>query len=374
MNKTANINQITEGITDFLVFKKKITSKGPGAKDKQPFYNSAMELNRDLSILVCQWLVDNNKKHLHFLDGLAASGVRGVRIKNEVEGDFDVTINDGNIDAYNLIKENIKHSGLKNVNVLNKNLNTLLSEKKYDYIDIDPFGSPAYFIDSAMRSIKNNGILACTATDTATLCGVYPKVCNRRYGAMPFHSFFMKEIGLRILLGFICKEALKYDKGIKPLVCYGTDHYFRAYVTVRNGTNFANETIKNLSIINSNEFVFSKKPHINVGPLWTGKIENKQIIKELRSILFKKHLNTKNSLWKLLDLLEEEDDIPGFFYTTDDIASTLKTSPPKLDMVFKKLKNKGYTVSRTHFSPTGFKTNAPRKKIEAVFKNDSQVK
>ena len=70
----------------------------------------------------------------------------------------------------------------------NKNLNVLLSENRFDYIDIDPFGSPVGFVDSAMRSIKNGGVVACTATDTAALCGVYPRVCQRRYGAIPFHN------------------------------------------------------------------------------------------------------------------------------------------------------------------------------------------
>lgn len=371
MNKTQKIKHITEGKTDFLVFKNKDSVKGPGSKDKLPFYNSAMELNRDLSVLICQWLVNNSSKQIHFLDGLAASGVRGIRIKNEVKGDFDITINDRDEDAYDLTQENIKHCKLTNVSVLNKNLNTLLSEKKFDYIDVDPFGSPAYFIDSAMRSISNKGILACTATDTATLCGVYPKVCNRRYTAMPFHSYFMKEIGLRILVGFICREAARYDKGIKPLLCHSADHYFRVYIMVRNDVDFANDSLKNLSIIKSDEFVFSKNLGINVGPLWTGKLQNKQMIKELITILFEKQLNTKKILWKLLDLLEEEANAPGFFYTTDDIASSLKISPPRISTVFKKLKNNGYKVSRTHFSPTGFKTNAPKEKIEEVFKNDS---
>ena len=371
MSRTPNVKHITEGVTDFLVFKKKHSVKGPGAKDKLPFYNPAMELNRDLSVLVCQWLVNNSIKHVHFLDGLAASGVRGIRIKNEVEGDFDITINDRNEDAYDLIQKNVKNCSLTNVNMLNKNLNTLLSEKKFDYIDVDPFGSPAYFIDSAMRSISNKGILACTATDTATLCGVYPKVCNRRYGAMPFHSFFMKEVALRLLVGFICREAARYDRGVKPLLCHSNDHYFRVYAMVRNGVDSASDSLKNLSNIRSDEFVFSNNPDVDVGPLWMGRLQDKQMIKELRTILFEKQLNTKNMLWKLLDLLEEEAGAPGFFYTTDDIASLLRISPPKMSTIFEKLKKDGYEVSRTHFSSTGFKTNAPKKKIEAVFKNYS---
>jgi len=371
MSRLPNVKHITEGLTDFLVFKRKQSVKGPGIKDNSPFYNSAMELNRDLSILVCQWLVNNSIKHVHILDGLAASGVRGIRIKNEVEGDFDITINDRNKDAYDLIQRNVKNCNLINVNVLNKNLNTLLSEKKFDYIDVDPFGSPAYFIDSAMRSIINKGILACTATDTATLCGVYPKVCNRRYGAMPFHSFFMKEVALRILVGFICREAARYDKGMKPLLCYSNDHYFRVYIMVRNSVNSANESLKNLSKIPSDEFVFSNNSDVDVGPLWMGRLQDKQMIKEIRTILFEKQLNTKNILWKLLDLLEEEADAPGFFYTTENVASLLGVSQPKMSTIFKKLKKDDYEVSRTHFSSTGFKTNAPKEKIESVFKNYS---
>jgi len=373
MKKVSNIMQINEGITDFIVFNKKSSSKGPGSKDRMPFYNPAMELNRDLSVLVCQWLVNNRDKHVDILDGLAATGVRGIRINNEVKGDFDLAINDGSINAFNLIKKNVKQCILKNVEVYNKDLNTLLSEKRFDYIDVDPFGSPVYFIDSAIRSIRKNGILACTATDTATLCGVYPKVCNRRYAAIPFHSFFMKEVGLRILIGFICREALRYDKGIKPLICYSTDHYFRVYIMIINGVDCANKSAKNLSTFNSEELYYSKNPGVKVGPLWSEKLQDKQTIKELRTILFEKHLNTKNSLWKLLDLLEEEADAPSFFYTTDDIASTLKMAPPKIDTIFNELRNDGYVVTRTHFNPTGFKTNAPKKKIEKVFK-DNELK
>jgi len=370
MNKALKTQQVSEGITDFLVFKNKVTVKGPGAKEKVPFYNPAMELNRDLSILVCQWLVNNSSKRVHILDGLASSGARGTRLKKEVKGDFDITVNDWDEEAYKLILENIEHLKLTDVSVLNKNLNSLLSEKKIDYIDVDPFGSPAYFIDSAMRSILDKGILACTATDTATLCGVYPKVCNRRYGANPFHSFFMKEVGLRILVGFICKEAVKYDKGIKPLLCHSTDHYFRVYIMIRNSVDSANDSIKNLSMIPSDKFVFSKNKGVDVGPLWTGKLQDKKMIKELRTILFEKKLNTKNTLWKLLDLLEEEADAPNFFYTTDEVASFLKLSPPRLNMVFKQLENNGFKVYHTHFSNTGFKTIAPIKDIQKVFENN----
>jgi len=363
------IETIIEGKTEILVFRKKISKKGPGSKDSLPFYNPSMELNRDLSILLVQFFVNHSEKHVEILDGLSASGARGVRLANEVIGDFNVTINDWSKDAYDLIIKNLKQHNPKNVVATNKNLNVLLSENRFDYIDIDPFGSPVGFVDSAMRSIKKNGVIACTATDTAALCGVYPRVCQRRYGAMPFHSPVMKEIGMRILLGFICKEACKYDKAIEPLVCYTTDHYFRVYVRIKKGVNRANNSMKNLSFISSDDLVFSKKKNVDIGPVWTGKMYDKKVLEELRGILFEKQLGTKHILWKLLDVLEEESDGAMFFYTSDDLASLWKCAPPKSKKIFEQLNKKGYNVYRTHFNPTGFKTDAPLKEIEKIFKN-----
>ena len=358
---------VTEGSTDVLVSTKKISCKGPGSKDKLPFYNPSMELNRDLSIVVCQWLVNNSKKPLCLVDGLAASGVRGLRLPNELVGDFDVTINDWNEDAYSLIEKNLKQIKQENVVAVNKNLNTLLSENRFDYIDIDPFGSPVDFVDSAMNSIRHNGIIAASATDTAALCGVYPKVCLRRYGVKSFHSSIMHETGLRILLGFFCREAAKFDKGIEPLVCYSTDHYFRVYIRVKNGVSYANSSLKDFSMVKSEMLSLEDTKNVDVGPMWVGKLQNKKVIEELRTILFEKKLNTKNMLWKMLDLLEEEAEAPAFYYNTEDFASVLKKSPPRMKTIFEELKNKGYSVYRTHFSPTGFKTDAPLDEIKKLF-------
>ncbi|RLF51951.1 MAG: tRNA (guanine(10)-N(2))-dimethyltransferase [Thermoplasmata archaeon] len=359
---------VTEGSTSVFVYKSKESKKGPGSKQDGVFYNPAMELNRDLSILICQWLINNSKNKVKLLDGLAASGIRGFRMANELEGSFEVFINDYDEKACFLIKKNQEEKKYGDVKVYNKNLNVLLSEESFDYIDVDPFGSPVSFIDSAARGIKNNGILGCTATDTATLCGVYPRVCIRRYGAVPFYSVVMKEIGLRILLGFICREVCKYDKGITPLVCYATDHYFRVYVRVKNGVKYANDSMEKIGVIKQGNRIGFEKNTVDVGPLWLGKIQYKKIFSSLRTISSSKKLGTKNVLWKLFDLLEEEADASCFFYTTDSLSSFFKTSPPKMETVFDYLKSEGFDVFHTHFSPVGFKTNAGFEVIEKMFK------
>ena len=368
MKKNDLITSVTEGSTEVLVFKNKELKKGPGSKEDVPFYNPSMELNRDFSVVFCQWFLNNKKEKLRFLDGLAASGIRGLRLANELKGNFEVTINDWNKNSYDLIEKNVKHTKLKDIKICNQNLNTLLSENKYDYVDIDPFGSPVYFFDSAMRGIRHNGVISCTATDTATLNGVYPEVCIRRYSANPFHGVVMKEVGLRILLGCLCREAARYDKAIDPLVCYTTDYYFRVYIRVRNGVKRSNDSIEYLKLIKNGEPIGIDTLEKDVGPLWIGKLQNKRLIQNLRTILFDKKLGTKNTLWQLLDLLEEEADGSIFFYTTDSLASIWKRSPPKIDHLLKSLEKMGYDVNRTHFGPTSFKTNAPTSVIKDIYK------
>jgi tRNA (guanine26-N2/guanine27-N2)-dimethyltransferase len=359
---------IKEGTTEVFVAQTKPSTKGPSSRTQGPFYNPSMELNRDLSILVNQWFINQRKKHTRLLDGLAACGIRGIRYAHELTGDFDVTLNDWDEESVSLIRKNIQYLSLTNITLLNKDLNVVLSEGRYDSIDIDPFGSPVHFLNAAVRSVSHQGILSCTATDTAPLCGVFPKVCYRRYGAWPLHGPTMHEIGLRILLGVICREAAQYDRGIEPLLCYATDHYFRLYVQIINNKNAANASMTQFSSIPAADIPLAPKQSTFVGPLWRGKLQNKAVLHEVQSFVSAKQLRTRPAVWKLLVLLEEEADASPFFYTTNDLSSLLKQSPPPLDRLFEQLRQKGFLVTRTHFIPTGFKTNAPLEVIKEVFK------
>lgn len=359
---------IKEGTTELFVYPSKTSAKGPSIRQKTPFYNPSMQLNRDVSILVNQWMLHTTTKHVHILDGLAASGARGIRLASELTGDFEVTINDWNDQSVALIQQNIQRLMLQNVSVFQRDLGSLLKERRFHSIDIDPFGSPIYFFNDAVQSVYNKGIIACTATDTAALCGVFPRVCYRRYAAWPLHGPSMHEIGLRILLGCLCREAAQYDRGIDPLLCYSTDHYLRLYVRVINGKKAADASMKHFHSIPATCVPLSKENQVSVGPLWMGNLQNKMLLQEIRTIASTKQLHTKPSLWKLLFLLEDEVDAPAFFYTTNDLASLLKVSPPPLAVLFDRLRAKGFLATRTHCTPTGFKTNAPLDVITEVFK------
>ncbi len=45
-------------------------------------------------------------------------------------------------------------------------------EDRFDVVDLDPYGSPATFLDGAVQSICDGGLLLVTCTDMAVLCGM----------------------------------------------------------------------------------------------------------------------------------------------------------------------------------------------------------
>ena len=67
MIKPNFFEEITEGNTNIFVYKTKNASKGPSSKNDVPFYNPSMQLNRDISILVCQQLLNNSKRKMILL-------------------------------------------------------------------------------------------------------------------------------------------------------------------------------------------------------------------------------------------------------------------------------------------------------------------
>lgn len=65
---------------------------------------------------------------------------------------------------------------------------------RFDVIDLDPYGSPAEFLDGAVQSVSDGGMLAVTCTDMAVLCGNHSEACYAKYGSMPLKGKFCHEM------------------------------------------------------------------------------------------------------------------------------------------------------------------------------------
>ncbi|NMB78740.1 MAG: tRNA (guanine(10)-N(2))-dimethyltransferase [Methanomicrobiales archaeon] len=329
------------------------------------FFNRRMEMNRDITILLLSILEPSD-----YLDAMGATGIRGLRVAAECK--IPVTISDRDPAAIELITKNRDHTGLP-ADIVMRDVNALLTEQSFDAVDLDPFGTPAMFIDAAVRGTRR--FLFVTATDTAPLCGAHLKAGIRRYGAVPMNTEYHSEVGLRILLGYVVRETVKYDRGVEPLFCYAREHFVRLHLRILRGAQSADDTLKHMGFIHQcRKCPYREEqpgllahdrtcpdcgePLQPTGPLWLGSIRKNEIVRDLRNLADARDLGSKKDLVKLLDTCIEEL-ATSTFYDYHELAKLLGCSPPNIAVVLDRIRSRGYAVSRTHFSGYGIKTEAP---------------
>jgi len=66
----------------------------------------------------------------------------------------------------------------------------------FDVVDLDPYGSAVPFLESALNSLADGGLLAVTFTDMAVLCARTPHVCFYKYGGAPLNKRYCHEVSL----------------------------------------------------------------------------------------------------------------------------------------------------------------------------------
>ncbi|MCD6243549.1 tRNA (guanine(10)-N(2))-dimethyltransferase [Candidatus Bathyarchaeota archaeon] len=387
---------INEGKVRVLVPKLEAFVEKPGdyAPSKAPvFYNPVMEMNRDFAVIALQVYQKEVGRGLHVCEPLAGCGVRGIRFAVEVEGVERVILNDINPKAFELIKFNVKENRLEDkVIVQNVDANFLLSsyaapKKRFDYIDIDPFGSPAPYIDSSVRALRSGGLLALTSTDLAPLCGVHPKACIRKYGARPLRTEYCQELAVRILLGSLAKTAAKHDVGIKPVFSYYANHYVRVYARMFHGARKADKSLKEVGYVYhcfkcfhretaKGLFNLEKKkcPKCGekmsvAGSLWIGKLVDKEYCEKLVEELSKRReLKNGKRMRKILNLIIEEVDGPPTYFDVGEISDKFGCLTPSPRKVVAKLHKERFFASLTHFKSTGIRTDAPSERVIEIIK------
>ena len=377
---------VKEGKVYVVVPKLEAFKKQPSdyAPSKAPvFYNPVMELNRDITILAFQAFQRLVNREISICEPLTSTGIRGIRFATEIHGTQKVLINDINEKAFKLAKHNVQLNQLQErITVKHKDANCLLSchgapRKRFDIVDLDPFGSPVPYLDSAIRALRNNGILAATATDLAPLCGVHAKPCVRKYGGKPLRTEYCHELAVRLLSGCIATLAAKHDIGIRIVFNHSTDHYIRVYAQIAYGAKKADESIKNLGYMlhcfNCLHRENAKNPfaeHIEKcpecgskmdysGPLWLGRIFDQQFCELMAKENTRVALKNSGKITKLLTLAKDEAEAPATYYVLDKITNKIALPVPSLRVVLQNLREKGFQAFPTHFSTRGIRTDAP---------------
>jgi len=381
-----DFSRIKEGKTVLLVPRFSLSEKVP---PKNPaFFNPNAKWNRDISMLVYKTHASSNNSRT-FADSICGVGARGLRTAVEVPKIDTIFLNDLNPIAIEFAKESAKLNQVEDrctfdINDVCKFLNFEEREfRKFDVVDLDPFGSPSPYVDCVLRSVSNRGLISITATDTAVLCGVYPNVCYRKYYGFPLRTEYCNEIGIRILVSFIALNASRFDLSIIPYFCHSNLHYMRVYLKIIYGSSLANSVSSKIGFLkhchNCNHRKVENLRDQDLvceicdtkcklaGPLWVDSLFDFEFAGAMLSVLKNDEyfLSTKNEYNKLLRMMQicySELAYP-FYFETDSIASKAKKSSISLDKVISTLTGNGFNASKTIMNDKGFKTNATPKEI-----------
>lgn len=342
-------------------------------KDAEVFYNPAMKTNRDISEAAVRQLAEI-LDDFRVCDVMAASGIRALRY---AEYSDELYINDANPKAVETIKNNIEKYDIE-AEVSREDANVFLSGKKnfFNFIDIDPFGTFLPYIDSAARAANHESAVAVTGTDNAAPAGSYPKVCQRHYGSKPLKNSFMHETGLRIYIKEVFRAFARYDKAFEPVLSFHERHYSRTIGRVTESKKRTNRNLENIGHLSyCPECGWRKLERIEecencgeetqiAGPLWTGRLSDKRFTEDVLE-----SMEDWEDAREIVEKVDAEAEINVPYYDTHNLCSLIGVSAPGLDGVIEEIRERGYPVSRTHFSPTGFRTSMPIDQIHDVLKS-----
>ncbi len=239
-------------------------------------------------------------------------------------------------------------------------------------------------MDSAIRSLRDGGFLALTATDLAPLCGVHPRACLRKYGGKPLRTEYSHELAVRLAMGCLTMTAAKHEVGIHSAFSHSTDHYIRVYALADHGARRADNSIREMGYILHCFACFHREASRGItshltrecpecgatlnaaGPLWLGKISDEIFCSIMENEVDGRSLRQEKRIRKLLYLIQKEAEGPATYYVTDKICDKLNLPTPPLAQVLEELKRKGFQAIPTHFHSQGVRTDAPSRAVKGV--------
>lgn len=326
-------------------------------RDSEVFFNPTRRFDRDLNVLLVRAL---GRTGMHGIDLFAGSGVRSLRLASETGCFKSFVIND--IKTAKIITKNVSLNKRKihtKIKVSPSNAMDIYNSKEgYDYLDIDPFGSPIKYLMYAMPKVKYGGVLAVTATDSAALYGKAKKACELKYGAFSFKTSYFNEIGLRILIKRTEEIANMHDRSIEPTFFDVRRHYLRVYLRVKRASTkrkmgylYQCSGCPNRAIEPSIKCANCGAKMLRIGPLWLDALFDRGLALAMHKLAEegegKEYLNT----------LAAEEDIVSY-YTTTELASYMKQPEKQIGLI----------GTRTVLNDKGFRTRESFKELLEKYK------
>ncbi|KAG9474186.1 hypothetical protein GDO78_004474, partial [Eleutherodactylus coqui] len=363
------------------------------------FFNPVMKTNRQL-IFCALVVLSEERKPLECLDAFSSTGIMGLQWAKHLENAVNVTLNDISDHSVAVIKENCRLNKLRavtksdempeaecetldedlvgTIEVTQMDANVLMHMRSYDFIHLDPFGTSVNYLDAAFRNVRNLGIVSVTSTDTSSLYAKTVHVAKRHYGCNIIRTEYYRELAARVVLSAIARAAARCNKGIEVLLSVALEHFVLVIVRVLRGPSLADESTKLLNnLIHCHwceERIFQKEGNmIEENPYKQLPCDCYKSMPGRSAVMLGKRksqeMNT-NAPKRLKGEVRTEH--PPFYYSIHRHAIG-GLNIPKLNKILQSLSDAGYLVSRTHFDPTGIRTNATLATLKAVLKKNSSL-
>lgn len=391
MENSQELKTIKEGLGSFKIPSSTREQKVPKKTD-DVFFNPYQEINRDLSVLVLRaYSIFLNKTPLRGCEPLCGVGIRSGRYLLETPTS-DLYCNDSNTIATIYTTRNIKNLSLesKYFRVFNQDANDFLqmhhqNNKNFDFVDIDPFGSPIPFILNSIKIVGIEGLIAVTSTDLASLAGIYPKALFSKYCLSQFDERIgnIHELASRALTTGVQHVGLIINQSLIPILTFYHRHFIRSFflryrgvARVLDKTGFLNRCRKCQTIFmthigdkNVQCSKCSSTEIARVGPLYLGHLQNENLIQKIILDPHMENLGTKKTLLKVLDNMKGEVNIDQpWSYDLQALAKKVGTRIPPTEIIIEKLREKKYNSGKTHYSGSTIKTTAQELQILKILK------
>ncbi|MGQ9514303.1 MAG: hypothetical protein ACUVTL_04555 [Thermoproteota archaeon] len=375
------VDEVREGLAVLLVPRLEMYRQSPSeyVPSRTPvFYNPLMKENRDLAIAFLKQMRRISGEEVIFGEPLTGTGVRGIRAVLEA-GVEHAWINDISKIATRIAKVNVQRNRVESfvtIENLEANIFSLNHYSEFNFLDLDPFGSPSPYLESSIRAVRDGGIIAVTATDTATLCGVYPDKAKARYGGRSLKTIFPKEFAARLLIYGIVSVAARIGIGAEPLLSCASRNYVRTYCRLRRGNREATKAMAETGHILYCQSCFHREglrmekfrevaslscPICGqtmelAGPIWLGEHSDQSIVKLILAQTDESIMEPK--MMKILRLISLEDTGTLGSYPIPKISKYCRRPPPSKNFLMSRLKTAGIEACESSFEENAIKTKA----------------
>jgi tRNA (guanine26-N2/guanine27-N2)-dimethyltransferase len=343
---------------------------------KGVFFNSEMGLCRSIFSLAAGAI----KSKVDMVDAMCATGARGLRYKLENSNVGKLALVDASRAAIACARKNAARNKVK-CQCTCQDSNEFLRENQFDFVELDPFGSPQPFLNSAARSFsgKDRGYFSATATDVAVLCGAHHAACLKNYAAVPLNNEFCHENACRILAGAVAREFAPFNIAAAPAFTLSHRHYVKVLFFLERGAKRAVDTMKGLGYVSycpSCQWREGKRlplcsgcPHCGArlligGPMHLGALWDDALVNRMLALNAERAGAKAKEIEKLLKAISAESAIGSVgYYDLHVIAKKNGVKILPMDGAIAKIREAGFSASRTHFCMTAVRTDAPHAKV-----------